>query len=365
LNVVCVIGMHRSGTSLVSGVLNLLGADLGPSDRLMGPKDDNPSGFWENLDIAQINDDLLAALGGSWMDPRIRPDGWHTDPSLAPLRDRAAAVIAEDFGGADSPQVVAWKDPRLSLLLPFWRQLAPITATVHSLRHPAAVAASLRRRDGMDVEVAAALWLRYTVEGIRAAPESLVVWYDDLLEDPGASAKALAGHAGLEAPTDDVLEAIERFSDRTLAHGEGADGGSGPWMGLAERVFDAVRGGEGVTDLFEALHERWVTEELHRSASAEVAELRKHRDILVEQEAHLTAELAGVREELAVAGQKLSTMGELAQRYNDELGAAERTAEELGVLLASAEARAASAERLLERTGLGTLRRLWWRLRAW
>ena len=44
-----VVGMHRSGTSIVSRLLNLLGAHLGPEDDLMPPKPDNPTGFWEAL----------------------------------------------------------------------------------------------------------------------------------------------------------------------------------------------------------------------------------------------------------------------------------------------------------------------------
>src|SRR6185312_12242151 len=71
---ILVLGMHRSGTSAVTRVLNLLGADLG--SRLVAPAADNPAGFWEHADAVKINDDLLQALGRTWYDMRDMPANW-------------------------------------------------------------------------------------------------------------------------------------------------------------------------------------------------------------------------------------------------------------------------------------------------
>ena len=63
--VVLVLGMHRSGTSLVIRLLNLLGVSLGSEEHLLPPVDgDNPTGFWEHREVAMINDTILDHLGG-------------------------------------------------------------------------------------------------------------------------------------------------------------------------------------------------------------------------------------------------------------------------------------------------------------
>jgi hypothetical protein len=67
--IVCILGMHRSGTSLVSRALNVLGVYLGPEEQLMRPSTDNPAGHWESRPIKEINDEILSILGGSWQEP--------------------------------------------------------------------------------------------------------------------------------------------------------------------------------------------------------------------------------------------------------------------------------------------------------
>ena len=59
-NVICTLGMHRSGTSLVSRMLNLLGVHLGTDQSLSGTNEDNPKGYWEHHTFALLNDEILA-----------------------------------------------------------------------------------------------------------------------------------------------------------------------------------------------------------------------------------------------------------------------------------------------------------------
>ncbi len=46
--IILVLGMHRSGTSAITRLLNILGADLG-INLLPGAQTINEPGFWENL----------------------------------------------------------------------------------------------------------------------------------------------------------------------------------------------------------------------------------------------------------------------------------------------------------------------------
>ena len=54
--VVCVLGMHRSGTSLTSNILNLLGFSLGPHEHQMVATEFNPKGYGEHQLLTNLND---------------------------------------------------------------------------------------------------------------------------------------------------------------------------------------------------------------------------------------------------------------------------------------------------------------------
>ena len=59
--------MHRSGTSLVTKCFELFGYGLG--ETLMEPSEDNPKGFFEDLDVVYVNDWLLRDNGSTGMHP--------------------------------------------------------------------------------------------------------------------------------------------------------------------------------------------------------------------------------------------------------------------------------------------------------
>src|SRR5262245_28438813 len=115
--------MHRSGTSLAARALNLLGVDLGSEAGLARPGPiENPKGFWERKAIKELNEELLASFGGSWSEPPDLEPGWEHSPALAAFRDQAKALLEEEFA---SSELYGWKDPRSSILLPFWKLLVP------------------------------------------------------------------------------------------------------------------------------------------------------------------------------------------------------------------------------------------------
>ena len=74
--ILCILGMHRCGTSLITRVVNLLGWHLGAEERLMKADQFNPKGYWEHQSIVDLNDEILRRLGGSWRDPPPFPSGW-------------------------------------------------------------------------------------------------------------------------------------------------------------------------------------------------------------------------------------------------------------------------------------------------
>src|SRR5688572_12078071 len=157
-DIVCILGMHRSGTSLLARMLNLIGVYLGSEHALMQPSDANPKGYWEHNDIVSINDAILNRHGGSWDDPPILPHGWETAEVIDDLRERAQTLIQDQFAEA---LIWGWKDPRSCLTLPFWQKLLPDMRYIVCLRNPVDVARSLEQRDSFSAEKSSDLWLAY------------------------------------------------------------------------------------------------------------------------------------------------------------------------------------------------------------
>lgn len=212
----CIGGMHRSGTSLASRVTNLLGLELGPPGELTRARPDNPRGYWENDRITLLNDRLLAELGGTWSDPPVLAQGWENEPALEPFRRRARALIDARFSGAE---LAGFKDPRNSLLLPFWLSAVPIAGTLTCLRDPRAVAASLARRDGLDEETSARLWLRYMRHAGRERDRELILEYDDFFEARERTLARLLSFLRVPAPNAEKLLQIDDFIAIELRHG--------------------------------------------------------------------------------------------------------------------------------------------------
>lgn len=264
-----VIGMHRSGTSLLTRMLNLLGLGLGAADDLMPPHErDNPTGYWEHLDVVGLNDEILGALGGSWDRPPLLEDGWEFEADLDQFRTRAGEIVGSIVGcerpvpGASTRPgpSIGWKDPRCSLLLPFWKTVIPVRATIVAVRHPFQVAASLARRDRMTPEQAAWLWSRHVVAAWRGHRNRAIVDYDMAVADPESCAVHLASFLGLDQPSDAVLTEVRSFVDGDLAHDPGVEIEVGPAMALALSLFAMVQSQpfslvDGVVD---AIHAHWV-----------------------------------------------------------------------------------------------------------
>lgn len=241
---VCVLGMSRAGTSLTARLLGLAGVYLGSEEELLGKElhqlaaegeevlvkatGSNPAGHWEHYRLMRLNERILRRLGGSWRDPPQLPPGWEVSEDLASERLEARVLLAESF--ADHA-LWAWKDPRNSLTLPFWRQLLPRMRHVICVRNPVDVAASLQRRDGIPPEWGVDLWLTYLAAALvnTAGRPRLIVRYESYFEDPTGTAARLARFAGCEGTLSGpvaerrLAEAIDERLWRNRAGSAGSD----------------------------------------------------------------------------------------------------------------------------------------------
>jgi hypothetical protein len=187
---VCVLGVGRSGTSLATQALGLLGVDLGPEKTMLEANDLNPHGFWEQREVVRLNQDILAALGGPWWDPVPHRPGWERLPAMERFRARVEDVVDRHFSGVSRWAI---KDPRLLFTLPLWRSVVGEMDCVVCVRNPLEVAASGDRsaQTGQDLF---ALWVRFNCEAIRTTSscQRTFVFYDDWFVDPQAVGRELA-----------------------------------------------------------------------------------------------------------------------------------------------------------------------------
>jgi hypothetical protein len=160
---ILVVGMSRSGTSLITHILHTLGATL-PAD-LIGPDRGNPFGHWEPRALVDINTRILSHLGLAWDDPRPLHGSWFRSGEAHAFTLQIMAQIEQDYAGSRLPLI---KDPRLCRLLPLYGEaldMLDIEATVVlQVRPVAQVARSLAERDGICPVLGALLWLRSVTE---------------------------------------------------------------------------------------------------------------------------------------------------------------------------------------------------------
>jgi len=196
MSAVCIIGMHRSGTSVITGLLRAQGLEIGNEDCLLGAHESNPTGHFEHRGFLEINEALLARLGGAWDTPVGLPADWRTDPRFTDLSERGARLVGSL---ACSPHPWGWKEPRPTLLLPFWQALVPELRYVICIRNPMEVAQSLARRNGFPMPHAIDLWLHYTRAALaftRGRPR-IFTFYGDHFGNPPEEIARLAHFCGL------------------------------------------------------------------------------------------------------------------------------------------------------------------------
>jgi hypothetical protein len=273
-----ILGMHRSGTTMVARLLAELGLFLG---------DDLEVNF-ESLFFQRLNECVFFLAGARWDWP---------EPVLEALeRPESRSVLTSDFRrivgspalarftgrrlrlrGRRSPPSRPWgfKDPRSTFLLPVWLDVFPEARVLHVQRDGVDVAASLRKRAReamkrrstwirprdvrsrrrwprvdlerstrcLTLEGAFALWRSYVARGhetrqLVSEGQWLAVGFEKLLTSPEEHIRRLADFAGLSTTPDRIDELVATLrperagawkldEDLREFHGEV---GEDPWM---------------------------------------------------------------------------------------------------------------------------------------
>ena len=327
--IVTVLGMHRSGTSLVTRLLNLMGVFLGSADDLMPASEHNERGYWEHTAIVSLNDEILHRCGGNWYQPPKLVDGWAFDPDLTSLRQSARSLVSETFG---NQPIWGWKDPRTCLTLPFWKTVVLPTHIVICLRNPLEVANSFQKSQNISFDHASHLWLTYVSSSLRCSQgiNRFALFYEDLMQNPRQYIVQLAHFIGRSDLVDDeqfMETALQEVSNELrhycFSYTDVIDNSN---LHFAVRsLYAALRGAVAVThgeqsidlhalSLFGIQSERFLHDQ-HKL----IEERNELRYALEVSEQRLTKVSARYEGELAEREQRLA---EVSARYEGEIGRA-------------------------------------------
>jgi hypothetical protein len=192
---VAIVGMHRSGTSMVAKLLQQAGLNLGDEADLMPPAEENPEGFYEHLEFVRLNDEVLNVAGAGWDCPPAAGFNWD-DTALDSYRERAQCLASP----LEERLPWGWKDPRTSLTLPFWRSALGPLRVVAVVRNPLEVVISLHRRNLFSTALGLTLWQIYTQRILEdtSPAERLVTHYDSYFLEPDQEIARVLAFLGLD-----------------------------------------------------------------------------------------------------------------------------------------------------------------------
>lgn len=204
--VVVVLGMHRSGTSIVAKSLELYDILIG-SNLLPGGLE-NPKGFYEDQDILQLNKDILSALNSRWDYLSCESIANLPADDKEKFEQRAHAIAAKNFFGKG---LWGFKEPRTLRLLSFWSDFFGrwdiVPKYIIVTRNPDDIAESLFLRNllpYMHSYALIAVYYRDLLEIMRSNQVALID-YDQLLDSPKDELTRVGKQLNLPVPDEERL----------------------------------------------------------------------------------------------------------------------------------------------------------------
>lgn len=314
---VVVLGMHRSGTSVITRAMETMGAEFG--DNLMPAVEGvNDKGFFEDLDINAVNQEILSLAGADWHCLAPIEFGKIDEASLQAIRERAIALLSKKCRN----KTFALKDPRISRLLPFWQpvfySLDVRVVYVLAIRNPMSVGRSLEKRDGFSHDKSLLLWLMHTIPPLdhTKGMQRVLVDYDKLMEAPRVELARMSLRLELPLDWSRVAAFEDEFLDGGLRHSKFKSGDLSK-VNSAERHVEALFGAlESASELDDPEFERRVLPiieqaRLYLEALAPILQLEWG---LEQEVTRLNSEVSGRRDEGAALQRQIE---EQASELND------------------------------------------------
>lgn len=202
---VIITGMHRSGTSMVAGLLGKCGLYLG--NNLLHGGRWNPKGHFEDVDFLHLNIDILKDSGGSWHKPPVK-----IEPTDKTWKKMASFL----FRWPDKK--LGWKDPRACLTLEAWKRIInPAELKIIFVsRKWTEIVKSLEARNGLGYKKSMALCKIYHQRFLKNSMDFKSVNYESFFIDWKQELKKATDYLGLKIPENENI--ITDFIDKGLYH---------------------------------------------------------------------------------------------------------------------------------------------------
>lgn len=222
---ILVVGIHRSGTSAIAGILHHLGVNMGKPPEGIEPDfwyagwpayDSNPRAQFEDGELCAINRKLIG------------PD-WRTPPPVGMLRNQGFAGAMELAAKLEEIPLSGLKDPALcftaGVFIKELRRSGVDVGIIFVHRDFDAIVDSLLEREPIPRPVMAYIAAQYfvamnNVRGLFPEIPQLDVTFPYLFQDTAGAAKKIAKWAfkDREPPTPEQIAAAVDHIDHGLNH---------------------------------------------------------------------------------------------------------------------------------------------------
>ncbi len=225
MTIVVVVGMHRSGTSMLAGILEKLGVPMGPSIEVNERQaKHNALGYYEDHHFLDLNERILTRSNRGWADV---PDPLKLGNACASFRGPALELIQARMS---ANEIWGWKDPRTCLTLPtyFGGLNSKHTLIIRMERSKLAVVKSLLHREarhGMNETLASNLVDSYgahTTVNTARFKNTVVFQYSDFVTASKLTVAALVNVLSKceHKPTaDQITDAVAHIRQDLNHHG--------------------------------------------------------------------------------------------------------------------------------------------------
>lgn len=195
--VIIVMGVGRTGTSLIMQILMAMGVQV--SNNLIPANAGNPEGFFEDIDLKDIQAELYSCLNFSVSLPL--PEAWLDTECAKKAKSSLRQVLKKLLN--EHPGILGIKDPRISTFLPLWMLLFNpmriVPSFILAVREPKSSVASFIRQTNDPGYVAELVWLLRTLDAIEnTAADCFVMHYEDWFDQPLPLAQSLLHYTGLD-----------------------------------------------------------------------------------------------------------------------------------------------------------------------
>lgn len=220
-----ILGMHRSGTSTLAGVLHLNKISMGTYKNFWPrPLAQNPKGFYENYEFRKINDLLLQEVG-------YDVKSYETNiPTLIPSKKRFIEMEKLILKSNQNFENWGWKDPRTCLTINVWMEIIKKLKIENEVkiifvtRNALSVSRSLNKRNDLPIEMGLKIWKTYTEKAFKFCQSSnsniFYCSFEQLLERPNYTCEKLFNFLDMDWNS----KVIEKFIDKDIStSGKGID----------------------------------------------------------------------------------------------------------------------------------------------